>query len=80
MSSRMHVLKDPCSDLLDQWWMENDVSTDLVFIGLANLIPCNLSITTTLCFNLLPSPTKLQTFNGWSLKVMWVMYKWALPI
>jgi hypothetical protein len=43
-----------------------------LFVKLLNLIPCPLSITIALCFNLLLSQTILQTFNGWSLKVMWV--------
>jgi hypothetical protein len=30
MSLGMHVSKDPKSHMLDQWWMQNDVSTNLL--------------------------------------------------
>jgi hypothetical protein len=35
----MHVLKYPSSHLLDQWWMQNDVSSDLFTRRIAKPYP-----------------------------------------
>jgi hypothetical protein len=39
ISSRIHVFKDPSNHLLDQWWMQNNVFTDLFTHWIAKPYP-----------------------------------------
>ncbi len=60
MSSRIHVLKDLGNHLLDQWWMQNNVFTDLFTRWIAKPYPLSSFYDNCIMFQLTNNTPNFQ--------------------